>query len=137
MAVTTARYEHDRRGFQAYIMSGEVSDMAMAIAREGMALAIGFSPASAPEDKGQSDGTRYVQHFDVERTVVSVGKPRKTPRRAAKITNDSAYSVQVEFGIGNWQRVQGGSHGRPARPMGQAGAILGRLYGDWTGGVAE
>ncbi len=131
---TTARYQSDRSGFATYMMSGEIHDLAMAVAREIIPIAIGLSPASAPEDKGQSDGTRYTDHFDVEATVISVGKPLKTPRRAAKATNDSAYSVQVEFGIGNWQRDQGGSHGRPSRPLGRAALVVGALYGDYDGG---
>lgn len=130
----TARYQIDRSGFQAYMMSDEIHDLAMAVAREIIPIAISLSPASAPEDKGQSDGTRYTDHFDVKAAVISVGKPQPTPRRAAKATNDSVYSVQVEFGIGSWQRDQGGSHGRPSRPLGRAALVVGALYGDYAGG---
>lgn len=120
------RYEIDNKGMARLLMDDGVQKAALAAAADVVLVALKLAPEAAPGEKGASDGTTYRQHFSVEPTVVSL--KRWGPRRSARVVNDASYAAAVEFGTGRgWRgsRKQGGNPGRPQRPLGRAGAVVG------------
>lgn len=115
------RYVPNHREFGQLMLSDQIADLARTAAEDVVTVAKGISPVS-----GDDDDDRYIDHFRVESTTVTING---SPRAAADALNDSEYAARVEFGGGEG-RPQGGSHGPPQRILGRAGAIV----ADYRGG---
>ena len=129
MAEVRARYVPNHRSFGEFMLSAQVLDVAMKAGHDVVLAALQQVNDSDPSDKGSGDGTHYRDHFEVTPDVVTIDG---NPRAAATVINDSDYAAQVEYGIGpGWKgsRVQGGTPGVPQRPLGTAGAKVGKYLG--------
>lgn len=103
------------------MMSDSIQDAALFWARQLILAALGFAPTATGVYRGR---------FFVASSVETV---KGNPRQSAIAGNSDPKAPQVEWGdpehIG---RPQGGSHGRPHRPLGRAGA---QFEPDWHAGA--